>query len=249
MKSLTARRTFLVFLMLLAAAIHSYAQTSAARAKTERKAVSYSFVSPNTREGLNLEEAVRMLGSPEESRLVRAINRLSRCLGFNPDVSRAVGSWKDGAEHSTLFKTFADQPTVRYEAARLGNLWRQKSALYFRQKTSGAGVLYILKLWRGRLSLASIAKKLDENGVEFRTLVPGPRRRALVYVADLKRELRAQVVAASRRLRARLISIKGEGEFIGDDTDRDKAAQVFLETIKDYEGGHPSEGQRCARVH
>lgn len=57
MKSLTARRPFLVFVLLLAAASHSYAQTSAARAKTGDEAASYSFVSPNTRENLTLDEA------------------------------------------------------------------------------------------------------------------------------------------------------------------------------------------------
>src|SRR4051812_49212596 len=159
------RRLFLSVAILLAAAISAYSQrpeadSSAAR-ESKQKAVSYSFISPNTRENLKLGEAIALLNSREEMRLVNSIKRLSRCLGLNPAISRAIGSWADGAEHSTISRTLTDEPTLRYEDARLGKLERQKSILYFRQKAAGAGSMYILYPRRKRAGLASVSKTLD----------------------------------------------------------------------------------------
>jgi hypothetical protein len=217
--------------------------------KTEarRKALSYTFVSPNTRENLTLAEAVRMLNSPEELKLVKDIRRLSVCLGLKPAVTKAVGSWTDGAEHSTMFRVFTDQPTIRYADARLGKLERQKSVLNFRRDAAGGGRMYVLYAVRGRLSLASISRTLDRHGVAFRTLVPVRRRRTIVYVVDLNGELRRKVRSAAGQLGARLAQVKGTGEFIGDDADRDKAGEVFSGIIKQYEEERPEVARKCAK--
>ncbi|HEX8843714.1 MAG TPA: hypothetical protein VF791_03670 [Pyrinomonadaceae bacterium] len=245
-----SRRLLLLVAILLATAGNIFPQqpesSQSASNETPRKAMSYTFVSPNTRENLTLREALRLLNSREEHQLVNEIHSLSRCLGLRPVVNKTIGSWSDGAEHSTLFRVFTDQQTLIYEDARLGKRERQKSVLYFRQDASGAGRMYILQL-RRRRSLVSISRKLDENGVAFRTLVPGPKRRTSVYVVDLNSELHKQIVTASRKLGARLSSIKGTGAFIGDDSDREKAQQVFAETINKYEAENPQVARRCAQ--
>ncbi|HEX8890688.1 MAG TPA: hypothetical protein VF779_16175 [Pyrinomonadaceae bacterium] len=251
MRDCPFRRLLLSVVMLLAAPVSAYSQRpeaeASARTESRQKSVSYSFISPNTRENLKLEEAIRLLNSREESQLVNSISHLSRCLRLNQTVSRAVGSWSDGAEHSTISRTFTDEQTLRYEDARLGKLERQKSVLYFRRNSSGASVMYILNTLRGRASLSSISKTLDQNGVEFRSLVPQPKRRTIIYVVDLKSDLHNQVAAAAKELRARLISIKGDGEFIGDDADREKAQQVFALLIKEFEDAHPQVARQCAK--
>ena len=242
-------RALLVVALLLTTAGSIHPQELAG-GNAEQKAVSYAFVSPNRREGLTLNESLRLLNSPEELMLISATRRLSSCLGWKATVTKAIGSWSDGAEHSMLFRVYADQPTLRYADARLGKRERQKSVLYFRRSAAGGGLMYILYPRRSRSSnLAAISATLERSGVAYRTLIPRPRRPAIVYVVDLKNELRQQIVLAARRLRARLVAIKGTGEFIGDDSDRDKAQQVFTEVIEKYEAAHPQTGRRCSLPH
>ena len=245
------RRLAFSVVMVLAASASAYSQRpeadTSAPTRSRQKAQSYSFISPNTRENLKLNEAISLLNSREETQLVNSITRLSRCLRLKQTVKRAVGSWSDGAEHSTISRTFADEQTLRYEDARLGKLERQKSVLYFRENVPGPGMMYVLTTRRGRASLSSISKTLDRNGIEFRTLVPQPKHGTIIYVVDLKGELHNQVAAAAKELGARLVSIKGDGDFIGDDADREKAEQVFALLIKEFEDAHPQVAHQCAK--
>lgn len=247
-----ARRALLLLWLWLAAfGGAAYAQQQAAPSSAvegKRKAVSYTFVSPNTREGLTLAEALRLLDSPEELKLINNIRGLSRCLRLKPlAVRRTIGSWTDGAEHAALFRASVDEPTLRYADARLGKLAQQKAVLYFRRDETGADRMYVLRLRRGKRSLSSVSKTLDGSGVAFRTLAPAARGSLLIYVVDLDDALRNQVAHAARRLRAAMSTIKGEGEFIGDDADRDRAQQVFASEIKKYEDENPDAARRCSQ--
>ncbi|HWS99006.1 MAG TPA: hypothetical protein VN256_01960 [Pyrinomonadaceae bacterium] len=243
-----ARALLLLWLLLAAAGNTASAQQPAPGAEGKRKAVSYTFVSPNTREGLTLAEALRLLDSREEFLLISNIRGLARCLRLRPlAVRRTIGSWADGAEHAALFRLRADEPTLRYADARLGKLAQQKAVLYFRRDERGADRMYVLRLRRGKRSLASVSKTLDASGVAFRTLAPAARGRLLIYVVDLDDALRRQVVRAARLLRAAVSAVKGEGEFLGDDADREKAQQVFAAEIKNYEDENPDAARRCSR--
>jgi hypothetical protein len=254
MRTRIMRRALFLFVVLLATAgnIHPQqppASPTAAGESARQKTVSYAFVSPNTRENLTLGESLRLLNSTAELELISATRKLSACLGLKPTILKSIGNWADGAEHSTLFRVYTDQPTLRYVDAQLGKRERQKSVLYFQQSAAGKGVMYILYPRRSRRrsgSLASITRTLDRSGVSYRTLVPLLRRPAIIYVVDLKDESRQQVVSAAQRLRARLVVIKGTGEFIGDDSDRDKARRIFTEVIDNYEAAHPQTGRRCS---
>lgn len=243
------RRTLILLALLLAgmgsASSQVPAAQSAASLKARPRAVSYNFVSPNTRENLTFAEALRLLNSKEEVQLVKDIQRRSRCLGLRPVIRKTIGSWADGAEHSTVFRIHTDVETMTYIDAWLGRTKRQKAVLCFRQDPLGKGRMYILTLKRGGGNLASIIRVLDRNAVSFRTLIPGAAGRTLVYVVDLNNELRKQVSSAARRLRARLSHISGAGVFIGDDTDRDKAQQVFTEIVERYEGQYPEVTRKC----
>jgi hypothetical protein len=85
---------------------------------------------------------------------------------------------------------------------------------------------------------------MDQAGVSFRTLVP-TRKGAVIYVVDLKGELQTKVVSAARRLKAQMRAKKGNAEFIGDDSDRQKAGVVFQQAIGDYETKHPNMPATC----
>ena len=241
------RRTLLLPALLLAILCNAYPQQPSAREESGQKAASYTFVSPNTRENLTLGQAIRLLNSREELQLINRISRLSRCLRLKPFVTKAIGSFTDGAEHSALFRVFTDQPTLRYADARLGKVARQKTVLNFRETASGAARMYVIRIWTGRRTLDSISKTLDRSGVAFRTLVPLAHRRMLIYVVDLNNELSNQVVSAARRLGGLLSTIKGTGELIGDDTDRAKAQQVFTEEIRKFEDANAEVARRCSR--
>src|SRR6266404_9941285 len=68
--------------------------------KLARKALSYGFVSPNTREDLKLEEAVRNLNSAEEIRLLQETRDIACRLRAKARVNKSLGNWSDGAENS-----------------------------------------------------------------------------------------------------------------------------------------------------
>ena len=232
--------------LLLAASVNVFPQQPAVGAE-EQQAESYTFVSPNTRENLTLAEALRLLNSREENQFINHIHRLTRCLRLKPVVMKAIGSFTDGSEHSALFRVITDKQTLRYMDARLGKLGRQKTVLYFRRDDTGGARMYVLRMYLGKRTLSSIARTLDRNGVPFRTLVPGARGRMSIYVVDLSNELPNNVVIrAARNLGALMTTIKGTGEFIGDDTDREKAQQVYAGIIRQYEDENPKRVRRCA---
>jgi hypothetical protein len=247
----SAWRALLLVIIWLAAAGSVYSQQSAslASAGTEvgQKAVSYTFVSPNTRENLTLQDAIKLLNSPEELQFINAIHRLTGCLRLKPLVMKTIGSSTDGAEHSALFRVYTDQATLRYADARLGKMGRQKTVLNFREDCSGASRMYVLRVWMGKRTLASVSRTLDLEGIAFRTLVPRMRQRLFIYVVDLNDELNNKIIRAAHRLGALMAIIRGTGEFIGDDTDREKAQQVFAEEIRKFEDGNPHVARRCAR--
>jgi hypothetical protein len=230
---LNRRQTLAVLLLFLA--------PLAARAQD--KSLSYGFVSPNTAENLTLADAVRNLNSPEEKALVAETLRVGCRARFRPQVMRAVGSWSDGAEHSTVFKTTADRQALRYAVAALGKYARQKAVLYFQQTSDGPARLYVLRP-RERRSFAAISRTLDRAGVAFRTLAP-LQRSTIVYVVDLQNDLGSKVSAAARLLRARLRSVRGQAEFLGHDSDREQAQVLFENEIKRYEDANPKIPARC----
>lgn len=79
-----------------------------------RKSLGYAFVSPNTRENLTLEEAQAALKSAEEKRLITEAREVACRLQQAFNIDRAVGSWSDGAEHSTIIRARTNELSLRY---------------------------------------------------------------------------------------------------------------------------------------
>jgi hypothetical protein len=238
----------LLLALLLACAGEGFSQQSnslEARDAGAQSGRSYLFVSPNTSENLTLKEALRKLNSPEEIALILDGRSLACRLGLKARIAKTIGSWTGGVEHSTLLRIVTDEQAVRYADAWLGKRARQKSVLYFQKRATGASRMYVLTARRRGRSLSLIAKILDRSGVANRTLVPFAHR-TLIYVVDLKDELRRQIADAAQRLGARTRVLEGTGDFIGDDGDRDKAQQVYSEIITKYEQEHPPARNDCA---
>src|SRR2546423_1988714 len=126
------RRLCLRLLVLLAVGVWplSSAQSQQGRRpqiSDSRKSLGYAFVSPNTRENLTLQEAKAALNSAEEKRLVEEAQRVA-CRMHQPiTVQRAVGSWTDGAEQSTIIRTRTNESSLRYAGSWLGRFAKQKA--------------------------------------------------------------------------------------------------------------------------
>ena len=215
------------------------------RVETSSKSLTYAFVSPNTREGLKLDDAIRGLSSAEEETLLRKARGLGCVAQTKIQTLKAIGSWTDGAEHSVLLRLQTDAPTVRYVVSVLGRDARQKAALYFRSDSAGTAQMYTLR--SQRQPMHQLAALLDRIGIDFRTIV-STKNSALVFVVDLKRELHSKILSAARKLKARVNSRRGTAEFVGDDSSREKAAVVFEEQIKKYESANPALIKKCTRI-
>ena len=225
--------TFRSLFLILAFATVTCAQT----------ALNYGFVSPNTKEDLKLEDAIKGMNSPEETKLVKQSINMGCVVRSRIRAFRSLGSWSDGAEHSVMIRVKSDEPAVRYVLSRLGRDARQKSILYFHPQSAGMADLYTLKPRHPMRNLKAVANTLQSAGIEFRTLVP-VKSGTWIYIVDLKRELRSKVMAAAKRLRARVSSEAGNAAFVGDDQP-DEAKVVFDEVIRQYESQNPNLPPTC----
>ena len=208
---------------------------------TAVSAQSYGFVSPNTKENLKLKEAIAQMNSQEELHLRDQAVNLSCVVKTKIRVSRALGTWTDGAEHSIVLSLDSDEPTLRYVLSRMGREAQQKYVIYFHPEPNGEDDLYILRV--PARNLAALATTLNRAGVPFGTFVRS-REAPTIYIIDLHRELRTKIIAAARRLRAQMSVQSGNADLFGDDK-REQARVKFEEEIKNYETKNPNLPPAC----
>src|SRR5687768_15986094 len=153
--------TFRSFFLILALATAAVAQTS----------LNYGFVSPNTKENLKLEDAVKGMSSADETKLVKQSIDLCCVVRSRIRAFRSLGSWSDDAEDSVMLRLGSDEPTVRYVLSCLGRDARQKSIVTFHPKTGRPAVLYVLKPRRLMRNLVNLAQSLASTVLVLRSLV------------------------------------------------------------------------------
>lgn len=203
----------------------------------------YGIVSPNTRTDLKLQEAIAGMNSAEESKLLKQAVNLGCVVRSRIRAFRALGSWSHGAEHSVLLSVKGDEESLRYVLSRLGRDAQQKYVIYFHPKPTGSADLYTLRpRTRGR-NLIALTNALERAGIPFRTLVPSGDTTA-IYIIDLDRDLRVKILAAARKLRARVTSQPGNAALFGDDA-RPQAKAKFEQEIKTYETKNPNLPPTC----
>lgn len=232
---IAASRSFLIVLVLGWATLVS--------AQQDQKSFNYGFVSPNTKTNLKLEQAIAGMKSEEEAKLVNKAVNLGCVVRTRITALRALGSWSDGAEHSVLVRVRGDEATLRYVLSRMGRDAQQKYVIYFHPKVGGAVDLYTLRPRTRARNLVALTNELERAGIPFRTLVPS-RETTAVYIIDLDRDLRAKIMNAARRLRARVSQEAGMAKLFGDD-EREKAKVKFEQEIKDYETRNPNLPPTC----
>ena len=219
------------------------AWSSGVSAQPERKSLSYGFVSPNTRENLKLEQAIKGMSSREEFALRNKAINLSCVVRVRIRAFRALGSWSDGAEHSVMVRFQSDEPTLRYVLSRMGRDAQQKYVIYFHPQPGGSADLYTLRPRGGPRNLVALTTALERAGIPFRTLVP-LNGTTNIYIIDLDRDLRLKILSAARRLRARVTQEPGNAKLFGDD-ERQKAKTVFEQDVKNYEIKNPNLPPTC----
>jgi hypothetical protein len=125
----------------------------------------------------------------------------------------------------------------------MGRDAQQKYVIYFHPQPGGAADLYTLRPRAGAQNLVALTTALERAGIPFRTLVP-LNGTINVYIIDLDRDLRAKILNAARRLRARVTQEPGNAKLFGDD-ERQKAKTVFEQDIKSYEAKNPNLPPTC----
>lgn len=217
--------------------------TSAVFAQQDQRRVAYGFVSPNTSENLKLDQAIKGMSSREETELRNKALNLSCVVRTKIQAFRALGSWKDGAEHSLMVRFKSDEATLRYVLSQLGRDARQKYVIYFHPQPDGEADLYTLRPRMGARNLAALTAALERAGIPFHTLVP-LKQTTTVYIIDLDRTLREEVMTAAQSLRAQVTTEPGKAQLFGDD-ERQRAKTVFEQDIKNYETKNPNLPPAC----
>jgi len=208
------------------------------------RSLNYGFVSPNTRDDLQLGDAIRGMNSAEENGFLKKAIALSCVVRSKVRAVKALGSWSDGAEYSVLLSVRADESAIRYLMSRLGREANQKAVLYFHPENQGTAKLYVVNALPRFRNFANLARLLDAAGITFRTLVRA-KQNTRVYIVDTEDNLAAKVKLAAKRLHARFTSQTGNASFIGDDSVREKGQNVFANEIKEYEMKHPGLPAAC----
>ena len=231
---------FLLLLLVLAWSPVISAQQSQPQS---RRALGYGIVSPNTREDLKLEEAIKGMNSAEEAKLLNKAVNLGCVVRSRIRAYRALGSWSDGAEYSVMLRLNTDLETLRYVVSRMGRDAEQKYVIYFHPQPKGSADLYRLWLPKRSRNLAALTLTLEQGGIPFRTLVPTSQGTS-IYIIDLDRDLRDKILAAARKLRAQVSFQAGNAALFGDDK-RPQAKVVFEDEIKKYETKNPALPPTC----
>jgi hypothetical protein len=207
----------------------------------------YGIVSPNTRTDLKIQEAITGMNSAEESKLLKQAVNLGCVVRSRIRAFRALGSWSDGAEPSVLFSVNGDEESLRYVLSHLGRDAQQKYVIYFHPTPAGKADLYTLLYKPGARrrtrNLVALSNELERAGIPFRTIVPSGNTTA-IYIIDLDRDLGVKILAAARKLRARVSSQPGNAALFGDDL-RLKAKDKFEQEIKTYETKNPNLPPTC----
>lgn len=190
-----------------------------------RKNPEFGFVSPNMQEHLTFNQAHKNLASDRHRQFHRLAEQM---VGDRGRVSDAIGDWSDGAENSMMIHMKGTRNQIRDVAARLGAAADQKAVIAF---ASGRGKdsVWTVKIPRGDMN--ALRKKLDSNGIQFRTLEPRSDGAVHVHVFDQGSGLEKNIRQFARQAGGHVFRHTGTGEFIGGDT-REEGQRAYREILK-----------------
>jgi hypothetical protein len=196
---LPARRWIALGLLLAACAAPALRQ-SHEQPRQSADASAFIFVSPNTRDDLDLITAQQRIDTPDHARFRRLAGATLSELGVRRHrVADAVGEWQGCAENSLFVSIHepVEPATVACAAAWFGLAARQKTVLAFRV---GGGDHVVAVIEMPGQTLAGARELLDRHGFAERTLIARPDGwRAVVLVEGRYRKALERVPGARVR--------------------------------------------------
>lgn len=196
------------------------------------------FVSPQTREGLDFDEATRQVDEAEHRAMLERFRAVDEMLGLDTaKTTDAVGAWSDGAENSSVsrYGEGVDYPTLKTSLAMKGLLARQKAVVAFKADPNGKQAMYYTDI--ATRDYEQLHRDLLQSGVEYHTIAPTARG-ARVYSFDSSDDGAGasafNTFIRSYHVKARVLH--GHGEFVGSWTDRDEGRKAYETEIAAFLG-------------
>lgn len=194
----------------------------------------YQFFSPNVAENMNFQEAHAALKSTNQAHFKTISNDILKQVGLGKSKAHdAIGDWSDGAENSVVQEIHnpKDFDTVKYAAAWMGRMAKQKAVLAFMQDKDGKDSVYETEL--PEKDVQKLRSVLSEKGVAFRSIIPTAKGHRVI-VFDEGGSIRNNMAAVGDHYDAEIHETKGRGEFIGSGT-RTGADKAYREVIDQHE--------------
>lgn len=183
---------------------------------------------------LNFQQATDKLATPEHREFARQASDINTRYGAKTIESRdLIGDTTSyGTENSVAQHIQADAKTSKLIAAEKGLAGKQLTVLNFDHDALGPDFLARITMPKN-LTKPELRSILDKRGLEFRSIDPKTNE-LTIYSKDAKH---ADALYQLKKDYNGTISIqKGTGEFIGSDTSREEAANVYRGIIKDAGG-------------
>ena len=213
----------------------------------ESDTVTFGFASPNVKVGLQYDDALQALKSPEHVDAYKKFQDIDREVGIPVATHSAIGKWADGAEN-TLYYRDGDitKEDLIYSMAKKGRgdgtpEGAQKQVIWFKQAEGGQDFVHDIAF--KDLDPKEISKAMDDLGIPYQTVA---NDRVIVFnksgdyfdteMLDKLEKLKAQFGDKVTDIK----DYQGEGDFIGSWLDEDmparqEALKVYDEIIKSYE--------------
>jgi predicted ABC-type ATPase len=204
------------------------------------------FASPNTAEGLNLQDAIKALSSAEQVDALAASQEFANLLNVEvTDASSTIGAWThpDGAENSTIMQI---APGTSWEDLRaLGSMQGlygdQKAVLLFQE---GKGSEYVADFKLTGKSLVEVNQSLIDNKVENFTLQKMSDGSVQVRLFGENTTAEMQKLSKLGDTYGTEVNVKyGKGEFLGSNLQKASDLKVRDDAAIKFEANLASQPQ------
>ena len=194
------------------------------------------LVSPNIKENMTYDEAVKMTDSSSHASAVSLAKDVVKNQNMEAKFETGVGDWEDGAENSIKIDVEGakDFNQIGYTASKLGMLLKQKAVVAFEEKPDGEDTLHRIST---KMGMDQVRKVLSDNGITFRTMV-GDRQKTNVTILDKGSQLTSNIENVLGVINGISNATRGFGEFIGGDT-RIQGQKAYRDRISEYEKQFP----------
>ena len=194
------------------------------------------LISPNIKENMTYEEAVKMTDSASHASAVSLAKDVVSNQNMDAKFETGVGDWEDGAENSIKIDVEGakDFDQIGYTASKLGMLLKQKAVVAFEEKPDGEDTLHRITT---KMGMDQVRKVLSDNGITFRTMV-GDRQKTNVTILDKGSQLTSNIENVLGVINGTSNATRGFGEFIGGDT-RIQGQKAYRDRISNYEKQFP----------